>query len=184
MALLRAHAWFYPYTRFTCEKSYFWAKLPWKLSKNTVFFHCTKLYNFLTTPPYAFGMEFFFNFAFVSNKGGFKNLQKQRNKNGLDKGGFWLSNFHMPTMLHYILHQKPKKVRFSPSSLTQMYLVICKVSWQQKIVSDVNFGSTLRNSKLICEDQKNIEAMHSRKSKQFFIKLENIEHIGFHVLNW
>ena len=105
-------------------------------------------------------------------------------KTELDKGGFWLSNFHMPTMMHYILRQKPKKVRFSPTSLTQMYLVICKVSWQQKIVSDVNFGSTLRNSKLICEDQKNIEAMHSRKSKQFFIKLENIEHIGFHVLNW
>ena len=86
----------------------------------------------------------------------------------LVKGGFWLSNFHMPTLLHHILVEKQKKVRFCSSSLAQMSLVFCKVSWQQKIVSDANYDTKLRNLQLICEDQKNLEAVHSHKSKQFF----------------
>ena len=171
MEATRAYPWFYAYIRFTCKKSNFWAELPWYLSKNTFFFHCTPCTKMWPPPPTMGGCRFFSNSRSREIRADFKIVKNWKIKTEISKGGFWLNNFYMPLLLHLIFHQKREKMRFFPSSVSRMSLVICKVSWRQKTVSDVDVDNKLRNSKWNCKDQKDLEATLSRKSKQFLIKL-------------
>ena len=142
--------------------------------KKHVFF---SLYNIAphTTPR----CRFFSNSRSREIRADFKIVKNWKIKTEISKGGFWLNNFYMPLLLHLIFHQKREKMRFFPSSVSRMSLVICKVSWRQKTVSDVDVDNKLRNSKWNCKDQKDLEATLSRKSKQFLIKLVSRKKIHF-----
>ena len=171
MEATRAYHWFYAYIRFTCKKSNFWAELPWYLSKNTFFFHCTPCTIFWRPPHTTPRCRFFSNSRSREIRADFKIVKNWKIKTEISKGGFWLNNFYMPLLLHLIFHQKREKKRFFPSSVSRMSLVICKVSWRQKTDSDVDVDNKLRNLKWNCKDQKDLEATLSRKSKQFLLKL-------------
>ena len=142
------------------------------ICQKTRFFFIVQYCTIFWRPPHTTPRcRFFSNSRSREIRADFKIVKNWKIKTEISKGGFWLNNFYMPLLLHLIFHQKREKMRFFPSSVSRMSLVICKVSWRQKTVSDVDVDNKLRNSKWNCKDQKDLEATLSRKSKQFLIKL-------------